>query len=207
MVKSSPVKPKSSPARAKTETPTAAAEVKQPPDVKQSLESTFLDYLRAVHSASAHAQKRCTDIYQAYLREVGESYAELQKRVEDLQREYIAGIQEAFGYDDAAVRAEKAYEDTVNDYRRLIEEAQRQGEQMSKKLVSLLNQQGEDLQKQFAEALTAYLRGLQEATHQLDGTNVGLSDLEYLSQSVGTVALYASATGAMPISESGSFTA
>ena len=202
MVKSSPAKPKSSPARPKAETSVASTEVKQSPDIKQSLESTFLDYLRAVHSASADTQKRGAEIYQAYLREVGESYAELQKRVEDLQREYIAGIQEAFGCDDAAVRAEKAYDDTVNNYRRLMEEAQRQSEQMTKKLVSLLSQQGEDLQKQFAEALTAYLRGLQGATHQLDGANVGLSDLEYLSQSIGTVALYASATGAMPASSS-----
>lgn len=186
MVSSNPAKPRSKKPAPSTEP-------------KQSFESTFLDYQRAVYRAYTDAQKRGSDVYQAYLREAGENHTELQKRAEDIQREYVAGIQEAFGHEDATVRAEKAYDDAVSAYKGLVEEVQRQGEQvMTKKLVTLLNQQGEDLQKQFAVALTTYLRGLQSTIKQLDCTNVQLSDLEYLSQSIGTVALYASATGAVP---------
>jgi len=191
-----------SPAKEEKETPVKSKEAEQSPDVKQFLESLFLDYLRAVRSASAEAQKRGTDIYQAYLREIGEEYAELVKRVEDLQRDYVAGIQEAVGHEDAVERAEQAYNDATAAYLRLMREAQHQGEHINKKLISLLNQQGEDLQKQYADAFTSYISGLRGATQQLDALKVILPDLEYLSKSVATVALYASATGALPASES-----
>lgn len=193
---------KANTAKATKKSHAVSKEDKQSPEVKQFFESLFLDYLRAISGASADAQKRGADIYQAYLREIGEEYAELLKRVEDLQRDYIAGIQEAFGQEDALERAENNYNDTTSAYLRLIEEAQLQGAQINKKLISLFNQQGEDLQKQYADAFTSYISGLQGATQQLDAMNVILPDLEYLSKSVGTVALYARVTGALPVSGS-----
>jgi uncharacterized protein YukE len=193
MVSPAPAKPAAKPA---AERP--AAEKPAPaPDAKQSFESAFLDYLRMVHRTYADAQKRSADTYQAYQREASDTYSELQKRADDLQRDYVASLQEAFGRDDAGERTEKAYHDATANYRRLVDDAQRQAEQMNKKLVALLKQQGEDVQKQFAEALTSYLRALQGAMQQMGGAGVRLSDLEYLSQSIGTVALYAGATGAL----------
>lgn len=131
------------------------------------------------------------------MREVGDSYAELQKQVENLQREYEAANKEASGQDDAKERVEKIYSETVRAYEQLAEDAQLQGEQIDKKLMSLLGKQSNLLQKQSTEALTTYVRGLQKLIQQLNSASVPLSDLEYLSLSVGTVALYANATRAM----------
>lgn len=168
-----------------------------PAETRPAIETAFLDYIRSVHRIVGDAQKRGADTYLAYQREVGENSTELNKRLEDLQRDYVASVQEAFGRDDAAVRAEKAYHEAFTGYRQLVEDAQRQAEQVNKKLVTLLNQQGEDLRKQCAQALAGYLRGLQAAMQQLGGASVRVADLEYLSQSIGTVALYAGATGAL----------
>lgn len=188
-----------SPPQAKSAEAKPSAEAPSPQgDVKQSFESTYLDYVRAVHRASADAQKRGANTYQAYQREVADSYAELHKRIDDLQRDYVAGIQEAFGRDDASARSDKAYRDAMSAYRALVEEAQRQGEQLNKKLLTQLNQQGEDLQKQYADALRSYLSGLQRAMKRLDDAGARLADLDYLSQSLGAVATYAAATRALP---------
>jgi hypothetical protein len=196
MVSSAPAKPaaeKPVPA----EKPTSADKPAPPPAVKQPFEAAFLDYVRAVYRTQADAQRRAADTYQAYQREIGEGYAELQKRFDDLQRDYVASIQEAFGRDDAAVRAEKAYQDMLDTYRQLVEESQRHGEHMNKKLAALLTEQGEEQRKQFADALQGYLRSLQGAVQHLDSGSVRVADLEYLSQSIGTVAAYAAATGTL----------
>lgn len=179
------------------EKPAPADKPALPPDAKQSFEAAFLDYVRAVYRTQADAQKRAADTYQAYQREIGEGYAEVQKRFDDLQRDYVASIQEAFGRDDATARAQKAYQDMLDAYRQIVEESQRHGEQMNKKLVALLTEQGEEQRKQFADALQGYLRSLQGAVQRLDSARVRLADLEYLSQSIGTVAAYAAATGAL----------
>ncbi|MCP4980616.1 MAG: hypothetical protein GY935_09000 [Gammaproteobacteria bacterium] len=164
---------------------------------EKSLESIFLDYVDAVQKSYSDSQIKSSEIYEAYLHEVGDSYAELQKQVENIQREYEAAIQEASGEDDAIEQAEKIYNEAVRTYEQLVEDTQLQGEQINKKLVSLFGKQSNVLQKQSTEAITTYIGGLQELIQQLDGANVALSDLEYLSLSVGAIAYYANATGAL----------
>ena len=188
MARTGPAKSESAPA---SEPPPPAAAV------KQSLEAAFLDYVGAVHRAYADANKRSAETYQAYQRELGERYAELQKRFEDLQRDYVGGIQEAFGRDDAAPRVDKAYQESVGAYRTLVEDAQREAEDLNKKLTSMLGEQSDELSEQCTAALQGYLKEMRAAIQKMSGDSVRVSDLEYLSRSVGTVALYAGATGAL----------
>lgn len=198
MVRSSPAKPKRATTPKRTTKPKAKVTTSAPPtEAKSSLESIFLDYLSAVQNSFADSQTKSSEIYEAYMREVGDSYAELQKQVENLQREYAAANKEASGQDDANERVEKIYSETVRAYEQLTEDAQLQSEQINKKLISLLGKQSNLLQKQSTAALTTYVRGLQKLIQQLNSASVPLSDLEYLSLSVGTVALYANATRAM----------
>lgn len=163
-------------------------------DIRQSFESAFHNYLKALNDAQSEIQKNSMGLQKKYAGVLNEAQVDARKGYEDAVRESMAKFQDVQMREDAQSRYQEISRDYAAAMQNLQSELQKRCEEAYTNYTESIRPFSEDVQKLYRDAYLNYLKEMQKAWSNVDITHIDANMMALIGQIMTTTSIFAGST-------------